>query len=291
LGNSYNGSIKFEDSNGLMSARSGSDTNSTGFISSSAAVEDLKDTTRKFIRTADMRFRVKNVLNATYAIESIAKQFDGFVTYTQLSSSIDRKTVIPVSADSSLETIYHTVVNDITLRVPNTKLDTTLKTISSLIDYLDYRTIRAEDVALAMLNNRLAQDRAAKSGKRLENAIDEQGKKLRETTSAEELLSRKEEQKDAARIANFTLQDKINFSTVTLNIYQRQTLKRELIANDKNIDEYKPGFGTRILDALKWGWKLIENIFVFLAHIWGLLVVVLVAFILYKMFWRRGNMK
>lgn len=257
------------------------------FISSSAAVEDKKDTTRKFIRTAEMKFRVKSVLQATYSIEEIAKQFEGFVTYTNLSSTVDRKTVTPVSADSSLETIYYTVVNDMTLRVPNTKLDTTLKTISVLIDYLDYRTIRAEDVALQMLVNRLAQDRAAKSGKRIEVLMTDKTSKLKDATSAEELLGQRLEQADASKIANLELMDKINFSTITLNIYQRQTMKRELIANDKNIDAYRPGFGTQIVYALKWGWHVLEEVIIFISRLWGLILLVVVAYVLYRVLLRK----
>lgn len=38
-------------------------------ISSDAAVEENKDSERKFIRTADIKFKVKNVADATYNIE------------------------------------------------------------------------------------------------------------------------------------------------------------------------------------------------------------------------------
>ena len=47
------------------------DSSANKFISSSAAVENGKDSTRKFIRTAELKFKVKSVVNATYAIEHI----------------------------------------------------------------------------------------------------------------------------------------------------------------------------------------------------------------------------
>src|ERR1017187_10006070 len=52
---------------------------SNGFISSSAAKETGKDTSRRFIRTAEMKFKVKSVIQSTYAIESIVKHMGGFV--------------------------------------------------------------------------------------------------------------------------------------------------------------------------------------------------------------------
>ena len=44
-----------------------------------------------------------------------------------------------------------------TLRVPNTTLDGTLKEIASNIDILDYRVIKANNVDLDLLSNSLNQ--------------------------------------------------------------------------------------------------------------------------------------
>src|SRR5665213_1920869 len=80
-------------------------------MSSSAAVENGKDSSRRFIRTADLKFRVKNAVRASYSIEDITRHFGGIVTYTHLYSDVERTTTIPVSEDSSLETTYYTMIN------------------------------------------------------------------------------------------------------------------------------------------------------------------------------------
>lgn len=260
------------------------DSTSNAFISSTAAVENSNDSTHKFIRTADLKFKVKSLIKSTYNIEDITKRQGGFVTYTNLTSNIDHVTNTTVSADSSLETTYYTASNSITLRVPNTKLDTTLKEISKNIDYLDYRIIKADDVAMQILSNNLTQKRSTKNEQRLTNAIANRGKKLDETIVAEEVLISKQEQADNAKIANLSLNDEINFSTINLSIYQRQAIKRELISNDKNIDEYEPGFGSKILDALKFGWDILEALLVFLVKFWGLFLLGFLTYILYLKF-------
>jgi hypothetical protein len=89
------------------------DSTANTFISSSAAVENNKDSTRRFIRTADLKFKVKSVINSTYDIENITNLQGGFVTYTNLTSTINNITNTAVSADSSLETTYYTVTNAI----------------------------------------------------------------------------------------------------------------------------------------------------------------------------------
>ncbi len=253
----------------------------SSFISSSAA-ENRKDTTHKFIRTADLKFKVKSVIHSTYIIEDITKRLDGFVTYTNLVSHIDAVNKIPISADSSLETTFYAVSNLIIIRVPTSLLDTTLKEISKQIDFLDYRIIKADDVALQLVSNNLTQKRTAKNEDRLTNAIDNKGKKLKETTAAEELLLSKQEQSDNAKISNLYLQDQLAFSTIHLNIYQRQTIKRELIANDKNIAAYEPGLGSKIKEAFKYGWEILASFIIMIVRLWGFIVFALVIYWLYK---------
>lgn len=265
------------------------DSATTNYVSSSAAVENNKDTTRKFIRTADLKFKVNNVIKATYDIENIVSRQSGFVTYTNLTSNIDDVTTIPVNADSSLETTAYTVINSVILRVPNIRLDTTLKEIAKNIDYLDYRIIKAEDVALQILSNNLTQKRSAKNATRLSNAIDNRGKKLEETTNAEELLLNKEEESDNAKIANLSMTDQVNYSTVNISMYQRQAIKRTVIANDKNIDIYEPGLGSKMLEAIKLGWKILEAFFVFVTKIWSIILAAIIAIIIYRAYGNRSR--
>jgi hypothetical protein len=251
-------------------------------ISSSAAVENIKDTVHKFIRTADIKFRVKNVIQATYRIEDIVNRFDGFVTSTNLTSTVENKTTTPVSADSSLETTYYTVENSMVLRVPNTKLDTTLKSIAILVDFMDYRNIKAEDVAIKMLENQLAQKRIAKYSTRVDAASQSKSKDATETANTQDKLLQKQEAADKALISNLTLLDQIKYSTITLLIYQRQSIRQELIQNNENISAYEPGFGTKFLESLKTGWNMVVAFIVFIVRLWALILFVVVAFVLYK---------
>ncbi|MDR3339276.1 MAG: DUF4349 domain-containing protein [Candidatus Symbiothrix sp.] len=254
----------------------------SNYISSSVAVENTQDTTRKFIRTADLKFKVKDVIHSTYDIEEIANRQGGFVTFTQLTGNIDYVTTTAISLDSSLISTYYTTVNSLVLRVPNVNLDTTLREIARNIDFLDYRTIKAEDVALDILANTLTQKRNAKNEERLINAIDSRGKKLKETTSAEELLLNKQEQADNAKIANLSLADQINFSTVNVSIYQQQTIRREIISNDKNITAYKPNFGSKLFESIQYGWDILANTFLFIIKLWGFILFGILVYIVYK---------
>lgn len=261
-------------------------TDSTSVISSSAAVEN-KNSNRKFVRTADVKFKVKNVAKSTYAIEDATTKFGGFVTYTNLQSNIHSEDRTKVSQDSTLVTTKYKVDNNITIRVPNTKMDTVIKTIAKQIHFLDYRIIKADDVSLQMLSNELAQKRSNSSEKRLANAIDSKGKKLNQVVKAEETLDAKKEQNDASKLQNLSLQDQVNFSTLTLNIYQDESIKQEMVANEKSINAYRPNIGLQIWDSVKTGWFMLEHIISFVVVLWPFMLIGFLGFLGYKKFLKK----
>jgi hypothetical protein len=279
--------VSCENKNEEAIESAAAESSANAMVSSSAAVENGKDSSRRFIRTAELKFRVKNVVQATYNIEDITKRQGGFVTYTNMTSNTDDVTITAVSSDSSLESTTFTVSNDITLRVPNTRLDTTLREISRNIDLFDYRIIKAEDVALQILSNNLAQKRNAVNEQRLTQAIDQRGKKLGETTEAEELLLNKQTQADEAKISNLSLKDQVNFSTVSLKIYQRQTVRRELIVNEENIEAYEPNLFIKLWESIKTGWRILEMVIVSLVKLWGFFLFGIILYVLYKKFWHK----
>lgn len=261
-------------------------TDSTSVVSSSAAVEN-KNSNRKFVRTADVKFKVKNVAKSTYAIEDATTKFGGFVTYTHLQSNIHSEDRTKVSQDSTLVTTKYKVDNNITIRVPNTKMDTVIKTIAKQIHFLDYRIIKADDVSLQMLSNELAQKRSNSSEKRLANAIDSKGKKLNQVVKAEETLDAKKEQNDASKLQNLSLQDQVNFSTLTLNIYQDESIKQEMVANEKSINAYRPNIGLQIWDSIKTGLFMLEHIVSFIVVLWPFALIGFLGFLGYKKFLKK----
>ncbi|HMK07260.1 MAG TPA: DUF4349 domain-containing protein [Flavobacterium sp.] len=254
-------------------------------ISSSAAVANTDN--RKFIRTASIKFKVKNAAKSTYAIENATTKFGGFVAYTNLQSNISKRESTKVSQDSTLETTRYTVENNITIRVPNTQLDTVVKTIAKQIDFLNSRVIKADDVSIQMLANEMAQGRSALHEKRLEKAIDMKGKKLSTIVDAENTLDAKKEQNDQKKLDNLSLNDQVKFSTLTLEIYQNETVKQEMIANEKNIDAYRSHIGVRILDGLKTGWFMLEAIIGFVVQLWSLVLIGAVGFFVFCRFVKK----
>lgn len=253
---------------------------------SSSAAKAAVDTSFRFVRTADLRFRVKDVVHATLGIEDIVGRHGGWVAHTVLKSDPESTDVIPVSEDSSLEVSRYTLTNAITLRVPNEELDSTIRQIGQWVDLFDHRTIDAEDIRFQLLANSMAQRRARDHAGRLANAIDAQGKRLKETLPAEEALLANDEQRDQKIIDNLELMDRVAYSTVRLDIFQRSLTRKELVPNQVNIDAYRPSLGQRLSGSFIAGWELLEAMINGLLRIWPLVLLIAGASLLV---WRKAR--
>ena len=128
-------------------------------ISSSAAQMSKFDSTHKLIRTAELKFRALDVTQTAFNIEDIVKKFGGFTASTDLSSKVTGKETTQISPDSLIETTTYHFTNEMVVRVPAKNMDTVLKCLVPMIDFLDYRNIKAEDVSLAYLRKQLIKKR------------------------------------------------------------------------------------------------------------------------------------
>ncbi len=228
---------------------------------------------RKFIRTAELKFQVQDVTTTTTNIEKLVRNQGGFVIYTNLSSNVDNKETYQISRDSSLETIHYTVTNELKLRIPNRKFDSTLQAITVLVDFMDYKVVRADDVSLQILDNQFTKKRANKTSAK----------------SSAETENYNKEQADDAEIVERGLSDQLRYSTISLIFSQRQSIKRSMIPNNKDIAAYTPNIFVKIWDAIKMGWNKVEDLFLFVVEMWGFILIAILAWLLFKRFSNKSN--
>ena len=239
------------------------------------------DSTREFVRTADMLFRVKDVKTSTFDIERIVSTNKGYVISSILESTVNYKNSIRTNKDSMTDIINYTVHNNIIIRVPNQELDKTLSEIATHIDYLDYRKLKAEDVTKQYASSVLAENRFNHHKERIEKQIDTKGKKLTQTVEAENDLLDKQTWADESKLNSMELKHDIAFSTITIAIYQKETSKKEVYAYAFPAEPYKPSFGTKLIEALSDSVTILSEILLFLVKLWpiALLIIGIIAFI------------
>ena len=243
---------------------------------------------RKFMRTANLKFKVEDIIKATQLIEDVVAINGGFITHNQTISAIESQDLIKQDKDSSIQVTSYLTTNNMQLSVPEQNLDLTLKTIAPIIQFLDNKTVDAEDVQLKLLENELAQKRSIIGQQRIKIAIDDHGKKLNTIMDAEDKLIEVGASGDEYAIANLALQDKVAYSTVTLEMYQNKMVRTNMIANLPIIPPYETPFYLKIWDGFVWGFDGILNLIVALSYLW---VFVLIGVLGYQLYIRRGLFK
>lgn len=253
----------------------------SNFISSLAASTSNDDGVHKFIRTAQMKFRVKDIPKATYTIENIIIKNNGFIIHSTINNENSYSTTTNISNDSSLVTHYSNLIADLVLRVPHTKLDTVLKQIAPLALKIDYRTIEAKDITLQLLSEKMKQERMSKKGRRVSDAINNKGHKLNDVIDAEEVLDNTLEEADKTKLAEYEINDQVEYSTITIKLHQNTSVYTERVLRKKNIEEYDSNLGEKAKDALYNGWIIVSSLFIFLLNIWPLILIGAIVVILY----------
>lgn len=261
----------------------------TESVSSSAKSEEEKAVRyetkdRKMLRKADLKFEVKDVATSTRNIENATQKFGGLITESNLVSHEIDTDLTKVSIDSTLQTRKFYVDNTITLRIPSQNLDTLVASIEKEIMYLDSRNKSANDVSLELLANKLRQARNNNASQRIASAIDKKGNKLNQIVDAEENVQGKNEEADNSRIENIAITDQVNFSMITLNLYQPESFMQRMLPNVKSTNAYRPHLGLQIWDSLKTGWFILEDILAFFTKFWSIALIGFLAWIGYKKF-------
>ena len=237
-------------------------------ISSSAAQMSKFDSTHKLIRTAELKFRALDVTVTSYTIEDIVKKFGGFTASTYLSSEITNKETTRVSPDSLIETTTYHFTNEMVVRVPAKNMDTVLKCMVPMIDFLDFRNIKAEDVSLAYLRKQLEKKRLDLYNMQV-SGLTTSGN-TGDRLAAMESQLQKQIQNDEALIERLELDDQVSFATITLHIYGRDKTRHVMLPDEDRIDSYKPGFGKKLWHAISSGWQVLQLFVIGLITLWPL---------------------
>lgn len=236
--------------------------------SDTAILKDLKPENRQFIRTAELRFKVADTQKASNAIEDICKKYAGFVTRSDLTSQIANTHEVTFGNDSLLRTTAYEMVNDLVIRVPNQHLNELLREIQPLMLFVDKSTLSAEDVSFSLLASEARKKRFKKFENSYEKHIATKGKKLTETSEAETTLLSLQNQADENAVETLSLKDQVNYSTVTIHLYQPVVVQYDKIPNIENTYGLQPNLLLRIGYSLQTGWYWFEEVLLFFFQIW-----------------------
>jgi hypothetical protein len=229
---------------------------------------------KKFVKTADLKFKVGNVLYATEKIEDITLKYGGYLTYSNLQNRNENYNNSKISRDSLLIAKQIVVENVIQLRIPNERLDSFIRELNPLVVFFDYRIIKLSDVTLQFIADQKKSDRLKKYDQRQSLHIDDNPGKLKETSTAEDKLLDRQNQADDLHVKSLSLEDQVKYCNLTINIYQKPIIIQEVIADFTYVSEVKPNFFIRVWDSIIQGWWILCEVLIFLIKLWGIALLV-----------------
>ena len=256
------------------------DKNNKQVVSSKSMSNPYKD--KKFIKTANLEFLVKDVYNSSVSIEEIVIANDGFLINSNLYTDVYRSQIFEKSKEVNVLVEEFETRNNITIRVPSANLHETLMSIADEIEFLHYRSISADDVGLKLLAEELEQKRNAKSASNIQKQINAGGK-LDDKIYGEEIAFQRETQKDISKLKELSIEDKVEYSTVTIAIYQGKEMRTQDVANfDVFKDQYKKPYYKELGEAFGSSIEMIKVFIAFCVNIWPIILIGFLGFFFVK---------
>ncbi len=211
----------------------------------------------KIIKTATLRFQVKDFQTSRSAIDEIIKRYEGYITSENQHNADDQ------------------VQSTIIIRVPAANLDQLLDSLQGQAVYLDYKNIEASDVTVEFVDT----EARLKTKREVEQrylTILKQATTVKDILEVESHLGKIREEIEATEGRLRYLNDQVDYSTVSLTIYQ--PIHR--------LPRSESGFWSKLGKSLVNGWNGLLSFIIGFTALWPLLVIVGAGLAGYR-FWRK----
>lgn len=233
----------------------------------------------KIIKTADMRFRVKDVQDTKEKLSSAIKVEGGTIAEFTIQSNIQQTEKVKYSADSLLELTSYRTEGSIIAKVPSEKLDEFTNKVAKLAVFIDQQSLKMDDQGIVYLSNKLKNENRVEAVEQLNKHAN------KKSNNVETSLSLKDDYVDK-KIENMLIDNKVQYSTITLNFYQDNTVKSILIGND-DLYSYRPNFFTRLGLSFQNGWYIFKEFILVVMNLWVWVLIGIAAYFSFKYYRKR----
>lgn len=233
----------------------------------------------KIIKTADMRFRVKDVQNTKEKLSSAIKAEGGTIAEFTVQSNIQQTEKVKYSTDSLLELTSYRTEGFIIAKVPSDKLDEFTNKVAKFAVFIDQQSLKMDDQSIVYLSNKLKNENRVEAVEQLNKHAN------KKSNNVETSLSLKDDYVDK-KIENLMIDSKVQYSTITLNFYQDNTVKSILVGND-DLYSYRPNFFTRLGLSFQNGWYIFKEVILVAMNLWVWILIGTAAYFGFKYYRKR----
>lgn len=211
----------------------------------------------KIIKTANARYKVKDVKVATSKIKNIAQKYNAYISDLRFQNDLYRKE------------------NRFTIKVPQKFFDNVMDSVNSVVEFIDYENYTTKDVTEEYMDLETRLKTKLEVKERYENILRKNAKTVEDILKTEDKLRIIQEEIEAAQGRLKYLTNKVSYSTIQIDLYETVDYKEQPESYTKTFwDKTKSGFSN--------GWSFIESFIILLINIWPLLIVIVFTVFIYK---------
>lgn len=228
-------------------------------LSDTTSVNGFSGDEVKLVKTAGLHCKVHDVEKSTRAVSAIAQQFGGMVFNLSMEYEETGRNELPLSADSLMIVTVATPQANMTIRMPSQNLEAFMYGVADIGYFTRSSTLNIDDRSLQYLENNLKQQSrtAVITGSSLRR--DKSFTHTRPIQVKDDVIDK--------QLANKSIDAQVNYSTVSLNLYQNQVIRKEVVANYA-VADYQLPFSQRLGNAISNGWQMFQSFLLVLAHLW-----------------------
>lgn len=233
---------------------SSSETVDVAYEPAAAKITDFQDSepqqidNRKMIWTGSVEIKVQSVDETTTKINELCKKYDAFVSNMNLNNT------------------SYELSNNLTIRVNSEHFTSLMEDLKGEGEFVKNVSVSSNDVTEQYIDvtSRLKTKKEVRE--RYIDILKNKTGKISEVLEAEEAIRKITEEIEAKEGQLRYLEDKIKYSTINLRLYETVTFRDEP-------DSYEKSFGSKVLQALENGWRIVTTLVLVLINIWPLLLV------------------
>lgn len=227
------------------------------------AADSVSPQQPKLVKTADIRFKVKNVEQTGENITSLTTKYNGMVMHHDMTASNEQTSDTRLNNDSVMRVSRFNTTATMTVKIPSEKIEEFLDAVSHMSVYVNVRRMDIEDKSLDYLSSQM------KLNSRKELVSQQKAGRI-VFKNPDAVLDLKDGLVDE-QINNRKIDDQVKYSVISLDFYQSNTISKEIIVND-DPETYKLPFGNRLLIAFGDGWSIFKELVILLANMWVFII-------------------
>jgi hypothetical protein len=219
------------------------------------------DWDKKIIKNAQLNIEVSNYKNFNELVHTAARQYGGYVAQEEQNES------------------EYKIENTITLKVPVDQFDNAVATLTPAKEKTLVKKITSQDVTGEVVDTRSRLEAKRQVHQRYLELL-KQAKNMKEILEVQSQINDIQVDLEGAAGRINYLTHAASYSTIQLTFYQ--------VLNPQAEQKHEPGFGQRVLDALKSGLQWIGELVLLLLTLWPVLAGAAIAWWSFRK-WRAGK--